>query len=592
MAASDWKTLHPASVLVNLLPTAWRALRSMWPLVLALAIGGAQRRAAMLDLVLLTVLLILPISRTILHWATLRYRVEGGHLVIRTGVLNRQVRTIPPERIQNVELVRNVFHRMSGLVELRVETASGSDVEGMLSALTVEEAEQLLSALTAARRVALPEDDTPPPALLENGVRDLLRYGLTTTRFGLVLMVLGIGYEVLLTDIERAESMMGVLGTAGAAVGFIGLVLGAWLFGAGTVLVRHWDYRITQLGDRLVAEEGLLTRRRVELPASKVQLLTVRAPFVRRQLGFGSVAIETAAPREGGGGTQRAEAMVPVVDEAELGGLLRAAMPEAPPSFDALTFHPPHPRALIRAWLSGAMVTSAVAAMGSWFFWPWGLLGWLLVPLDALSSWLDHRHQGWWVGEDVLVSRTGWWVRNTRVVALRKLQSVVVGQGPLARRWDLAQLRLRVAGSGVALPVQSWDDALALEALLVRRSVSLLAAASEQLPALDDDEQAPGEEDPGDGLRHEAHEHQRGEHDAVPLGEAAVVAPGVHDRDDAEPHGEPRPEAEGVGDRGDLPVETALPSGPDPRLQEGHEALGHDEPPERDLHPSNDDSQA
>lgn len=42
MAGSEegWRTLHPASVLVNLLPTAWRALRSLWPLAIALVIGG------------------------------------------------------------------------------------------------------------------------------------------------------------------------------------------------------------------------------------------------------------------------------------------------------------------------------------------------------------------------------------------------------------------------------------------------------------------------------------------------------------------------------------------------------------------------
>ncbi|MCA9567690.1 MAG: PH domain-containing protein, partial [Myxococcales bacterium] len=357
MAGSEegWRTLHPASVLVNLLPTAWRALRSLWPLAIALVIGGAGRDVALTDFLIVSMFLVLPVARTIVHWATLRYRVDRGQLVIRTGLLNRQVRTIPPERIQNVELVRNVFHRMSGLVELRVETASGTDIEGMLSALSVEDAELLVRQLAEARgRVARdPTEEADAPVLVANGPRELLRYGLSSPRFSLVLVGMGIVYEMLASDVDRMQSTWALLGALGAIVGVLGLVLGAWFFGAATALVRHWDYRLTRQDDRLVAEEGLLTRRRVELPTSKVQLVAVHEPFVRRWLGFGSVHIETAAAREQGGGTQHAEAEIPVVEASALGDVVRYALPDVPRDLQALPYHPPHPSALLRAWIGG-----------------------------------------------------------------------------------------------------------------------------------------------------------------------------------------------------------------------------------------------
>ena len=71
---------------------------------------------------------------------------------MQSGLLNRQVRVIPPERIQNVELTRNVFHRMSGLVEVRVETASGTDIEGQLSALSEHEALALMQVSQVVER--------------------------------------------------------------------------------------------------------------------------------------------------------------------------------------------------------------------------------------------------------------------------------------------------------------------------------------------------------------------------------------------------------------------------------------------------------
>ena len=75
-----------------------------------------------------------------IHWATLRYRIHAGRLEIRQGLLNRSARTIDPARIQNIELVQNLFHTWSGLVELRIETAGEQTTEGLLSALSVEDA--------------------------------------------------------------------------------------------------------------------------------------------------------------------------------------------------------------------------------------------------------------------------------------------------------------------------------------------------------------------------------------------------------------------------------------------------------------------
>lgn len=592
MEESDWKGLHPASVAVNLLPTAYRALRSLWPLLLALFIGGSRRDVAFIDVMLVGTLLVVPIFRTVVHWATLRYRVDNGHLIIQTGLLNRQVRTIPPERIQNVELVRNVFHRMSGLVELRVETASGSDVEGMLSALSVAEAEDVLQRLAEARSQARPatEESTPPP-LITNGLSDLLWYGLSTTRLGLVLFVMGIGYELVLADVTRMESVWSSLGSAGAVIGVVGLVLGAWLVGATTALVRHWDYRLTRIGDRLVAEEGLFTRRRVELPLSKVQLVSLREPFVRRQLGFGSVHIETAAAREGGGGTQRAEAVVPVVPSEALSTILGHALPHAP-RVEALTFHPPHPRALIRAWISGGTAMSILATALSWFFWPWGLVAWILVPLDALQSWFDHRHQGWWVGEQHLVSRTGWWTRTTRIVSLERLQSVDVLQGPLARRWGLATLRLRVAGNGVQLPVMAWDQALNLEVQLVKTALALDVARAQQVaPPVRDHEHAGSQEHPRDGLDDHAHQEQAQEEQAASVGLQAVVP----HRSTHHPAGDEAlrqtDQEQDEAERMRRPVEAGLPDRTEPSLHELHDSLESDHHAERDQHASDDDSQ-
>jgi putative membrane protein len=461
--------LHPASAAVNLLPQTWAFVRSAWPVLLILLfrsgdeVGGQQA----FDLSLLAFFLLMTIGRTLVHFLTLRYRMVQGRLEIRSGLLNRQNRVLSPEKVQNVEMVRNVFHRMSGLVEVRIETASGTEVEGMLSALSVEEAERLVSALQPRARPAAEVDEVEIPALVENDWTDLVKFGASSSRVGASIVVMGVVYEGMLTiDPTLPLRSAGDVGWTGAFALFFAVLAGAWLVGIGNAVEAHWGYRLVLDDDALVAQEGLLTRRRVQLRVRKVQRVTLRATWLRRLLGFGSVTIETAAAGAGSGGVQQASAMVPVVGEDEVDTLVRHAMPEADVPLASEALRRPADKALQRALIRGAIQGGIFGGVLTWVFWPMGLLGLLLVPLNLALGWLDWRYQRWLVTDRVVLSRVGFLSRTTTIVARDKLQSVDLDQGPLLRRYGLASVIVRVAGSGVRMPLLTFDEAYALVAEL------------------------------------------------------------------------------------------------------------------------------
>lgn len=459
---TGWRMLHSASVLVNLLPRTWSFVRSAWPLLLVVVVRGEGVDATrIVDLSLLSFFLMMTVGSTLVHFLTLRWRVTGGTLEIKSGLLNRQERVISPRRVQNVELVRNLFHRLSGLVELRIETASGSDVEGLLSALSTDDANLLLRTL---RRNPASKDAGPVgPALVQNSPFDLLRYGATGTRFGAALVALGILYEASIAlDPARATDTAWTLGRAGAVALGVTLVVGTWLSGMASALMRHYGFTLRKSDGQLIAEEGLFTRRRVELPLRKVQVVAVVEPWLRRIAGIATVVIETATARAGQGGVQRALTLVPVIQPSEVDALVSQAMPGIHGGLSQIRLRPPHPKAL-RRFLARAVGRSVLfTGFALWWWGPWGGLAALSLPWFGALAWLDHRHQAWAITDDVVVSRRGWLRRSTTVVERARLQSLELDQGPILWRWGLAQVVLRVAGTSVVMPLLSYEDAFGI----------------------------------------------------------------------------------------------------------------------------------
>lgn len=471
-AGPRWRSLQPLSLVVNLVPRTWATLRNVWPLLFAIALGRAGREG-LVDLTLIVGFFGLAVANTVVHFLTLRYRVVGDRLELKHGLLNRQTRVISAQRIQNLEMVRNVFHRLSGLVEVRIETASGTDVEGMLSALSVQEAEALIGRLEAARGEASHEEEDLGEVVVENSLGELLRFGATATRFGGIAVALGLVAEAVqlgpfTPPPEQVEATSGFLSGLGGLALVVALGTGAWLVGTVTAVANHYGFTLRRTATAVVASQGLLTTRQAVLRLSKVQLVSIVEPWLRRWFGFASVMIETAAAREGGDGTQQSEAMVPYATPADTDAIVAAAMPHVRGFSSArLRLYPPHPRALIR-YAAAALTQSVLfAAVVSWWLYPWGLVALVVVPVSVASAVLDHRHQGWWVDDDLIVSRRGYLTRRTWLLSRDKVQSTAVVQGPILRRYGLGILQVRVAGSLVTLPAMAFADALALQTRLL-----------------------------------------------------------------------------------------------------------------------------
>jgi len=280
--------------------------------------------------------LVLGVVSAVLRYLTFRLTYEGTELVIRSGLLFRNERHVPYDRIQNLDARRSLVHRVFGVAEVRVETGGGQEPEARISVLRESEFEEMrrrvfegrtragLHPVAAETAAAGPEGDAQSPAartLLHLPLRELLLLGLFDNRgFLLIAAAYGVLWESglqgamwkrLAANLSgpgavssiRESLMAGQLPSfalvALMAGGLFGLVLAVRVLSMAWVTVTLHDFRLSRAGEDLRTEYGLFTRVTTTVPRRRIQSLTIRETPLHRWCGRASVLVQTAGGSNG-----------------------------------------------------------------------------------------------------------------------------------------------------------------------------------------------------------------------------------------------------------------------------------------------------
>lgn len=513
------RRLHPAWILLSLI----RSARGFVIPVAVLLFSGSRG-----DTPFLAVgggIAALSIAAQTATWWLFRYEVADGKLRVRSGLFNRQERSVPLDRIQAVDVAETPLQRLLGIVRIRIETAAGgtagSDVT--LEALSRADAADLRARLGAARQrtAALRQPATTPgdpprpagrPATLAFGESGeliralspgaLLAAGATSGRIGPALAIFG--FVSQLADDVLPERLWERLAMLAPGFSFRGVLIaaavigvGAWLLAIGSTVLAFGGFALRREGDQLQISAGLLDRRRSTIPLGRIQAITITEGLLRQPFGLAALRIESA-----GYGTDSAESGVlfPLIRRSEIAGLLERACPEVAVALTgpaAVRLAGPPPRARRRYVLGGVwsvLLATVGTTLAAWAIppapWWWGLAPLALVPPVALLGLLGYRDAGWAVDAGGrLVVRGRGLARQTAVMPLRRIQRREIGRDLLQRRARLATFRAAVAsgGAGGRVEVAHLDDEEA-DALLTRLATPQRPARSARRPVA-----APGE---------------------------------------------------------------------------------------------------
>jgi putative membrane protein len=477
--------LHPAVLLLRLLDGLRAAV---FPLLLGLLVSNVF-------LAFVAFLFLFNLGYGLARWLTFEYALTPTELRTREGILSREERRIPIDRVQDLGFESTILRRLLGITVVSVETASGKGAEAVLDSLGRAEAEQLREVLLRTRRMlsaaghpgaATPSEAAgPEPEWTVFTARrgELLLRGCTDLRLG-ALLVSGcaalqvadqLGIVVKLRGV--ADSFFGLIYAFPLALALAVLavlVAGVLAFSVLASSVGNWmvfhGFVLSLRGDTLLVRHGLLTRRQKTMPRVRVQRVSIEQSWLRRLVGRAVVYADTAGTGRGTGTEpgDGSHVVVPLTDLDTVQRLLPALLPGVPGL--PADYRRMSPRLVWRVCGKGAVFAAALAAA----LWPVAgraaAAALVVLPLGWLVGRLAFGNLGWQLGERHLFLRFGVLGRYEVVLPTGKVQAVVQRGGPLQQALGLVDLTVYVGGgSPTRLPDLPVADAAALQRELASR---------------------------------------------------------------------------------------------------------------------------
>ncbi len=484
---------------------ARRLNRWSWPFIAAgtiralliPAVGAVVASGGVLltHLEFLSLLLIAPaLGYAIIRQKVYSYRFTRDELVVRDGLLTKNVRHISFERIHNVALVRNPIHRLLGVTTARIETAAGGKPEVLLRVLSLEAADELRRYTLGEERQDNATDSTAARAadnlLLQVPDRELVRLGLISNRgFIVVAAVMGVFSQMNWWDQDwfkdqdwlriyeglsaKAPDWAAWLFDSGSSAGrvLLGLVLIAIflvllrLLSIAWYLVRYRGFTLRQKDEDLRAEYGLLTRVSSLIPVHRIQLVTVSSTLLHRCFDRTSVDVETAGASTAdsdlsgqlaaSGVNASRQWLAPIVETGRAVGIVHRVLPDV--DIEAVEWKPIEARAVRRIVKRVAIIVTPITIVLALVltFSPIPLSGWhalwlpsVVLPLSWLISHRWVRHAGYALTDRAVYFRSGWLSRRISVVRFVNMQTVSMHQTPFDVRKRMASVAVDTAGAG------------------------------------------------------------------------------------------------------------------------------------------------
>lgn len=294
-----------------------KTVRVLWPIFIALFV---QQNALPANLSVGMVLLILAgllVAHTVLYYFHFIFYVDGDQFILKKGYLKKKVLTIPIERIQSVNTKQNLLQQILNVYSLEIDTAGSAGKELKIHSLNGTYAAELTQYLRALKTETQGPDsaseqyesDQKEALVLKLTAGDLLRIGISQNHLRTGLIILAFGWQIYgqIKDLfkDKAEnysneamsymSNSNWLLISGLFIFFLTVSIGASLL---LTVFKYYDFTLFKQNKSYRISSGLINRRNVIIPFTKVQQLNWETGPIKKLFGIFKITFKQAVSKQ------------------------------------------------------------------------------------------------------------------------------------------------------------------------------------------------------------------------------------------------------------------------------------------------------
>ena len=468
----------PLGIVMFAIVATRKLARAIWPLILIYAVknNSLPDQVKFYIYLALGFIILLVITHGILTYFYFYFYIENNEFIVNKGYLKKVKLAIPLERIQTINIKQNIVQQILKLVSLEIDTAGSSGKELNIIALKKPFAEKIQEYLTIHKSANKTTDEQEGNEVIEEEVKtilrldvgDLIKVGITENhlRSALILVALSYGFiqqfesifkERMESASEQAETILINSGTAfyiylALAILFIGFV-----FSILRTIVVHFNLNLKRKGKKFFIISGLLNKKNLTIPYSKIQVLSWRTNPLRKALDFVTVEITQAASNEK---NKKQAIIIPGCNTQHKTSIITEVFDN---NDDAIwSIHKIHPIFFFRLWLIRGLVP-ALLSIAIWY--PYNVVYYIAAAWAVFAifmSYLSFRKYYFRISKELIEKSSGTFGQKNMRMFNFKVQNVKYRQTFFQRRRNLATIRIYTAG-GKQLSIPYIDNLLAKE---------------------------------------------------------------------------------------------------------------------------------
>ena len=467
----------PKGLILFFAVTLKNIVKAIWPVAILFLFkhNSLDTSKLFIAYTIIGIILVLVVANTILYFMNFYFYIRNNELFIEKGFLKKVKIIIPLDKIQTINTRQNLLQQFLKVVTLEIDTAGSSQKEARFISLTRETADALQETLSVVsndnNEQIETEESGPIPkkrTILHLNTIDLIKVGFSENHLkSLVVIYLFVnGIYQQLRDIFKnavdsaSNQAGGFIENSGAIFITIMLIISLLLliaFSILLVILRYFDLRFSRQDGAFVLKSGLINKKDILIPFSKIQVISWSSNPLRKLMDFVSVHIIQASNEDL---NKKQAIIIPGCNKTHLATIQNELFPQTQAT--DWTTHKSHPMFFVRLWIIRVCIIAIPLLIAFFYDWQtYAIIGtWVII--SGFLSYVSYTRRYLKINTELLQLSKGCIGQHFSMMFNFKIQTITYNQTIFQRRRKTASISIFTSG-GMRLRIPYLQEQVAME---------------------------------------------------------------------------------------------------------------------------------